>query len=914
VRLQLIVILCIVFSFNALCQKEADNWLYGNGARVNFSSGVPDVSNTHPQLIAGGCVTMSDKNGNLLFYGNGKYIYNRLHQKMPANLFGLWGFAGASGSPVLTVPFPGHDSLYYVFYAEYNPATNLVPRLMYSIINMNLDGGLGDITVKDQVIMQDSIAYKFSATLHCNKKDIWLIGHFKNSDKYYSLLITQNGINPSPVISTGAFIDQSHNYNQAGFMKVSPLGNKVASCFRGNVDMIELMDFNTQSGQLTNSRKLTTTPGWAQSMDNVSSIGPFCPEFSQSGNILYVSASYHLGNLVYPQLVYQFQLASDNQVVIQSTKTLIDSSNSNAFLGMQIANNGKIYIASGTDYLHTINNPEVIGTGCNLVPQNVNTGVGTNSFFDLPAFIQSYFRFPIITTGNCVFQNMSFSIENAVGISTISWDFGDPATGSDNTSSSFNPTHIFSSSGPYLVKAVLTNSNGCGADTITKLVHAGIFKVFLGNDTSICKGDSLKLKVVIPGTSVVWNTGTTDSVLSINETGLYWVRVKIGACEATDSIYVTVQDLPIFSLGADTTICDGLPLTLKPDNSLPGLNFLWSTGQNSNSISAHTEGSYWLMAEDNQGCRFRDTIEIDFNVYPEFSLGEDTAICSQTFSLGVNYPGGKYLWHSGDTTNSISISNSGIYWLEIDKNNCSFRDSVEIFMKPYPNVNLGADTVLCYGNSLSIALENNIVFYNWNTGSTLSSIMINSPGTYSVSGNLNDCIARDTIEVMYTTKPSFTLGQDLDICPGQVHNLVPDVFEGKYLSYLWSTGSEGKSININNPGIYNLELKNICGTYFDEIIVRPAKCNVYVPNAFTPNGDGLNDYFKPSFKGGLIKYSFQIFNRWGEKVFETRILDKGWDGRHKGKLIPGIYVFKLLFLPQGDTKEQMVTGTVSLVL
>ena len=200
-------VMCVLF---ARAQREADNWLFGNWCQMNFTGGAP-IASRSPTILDAGTACMSSASGDLLFYSNGFYVYDRLHQVMPHGI--LSGLPRGYGQPVLTIPRPGSDSTYYLFYIENTQAHNYVPKLCYAVINMKLRNGLGDVEIRDQPLPGDSVCLKLTAALHCNKKDVWLIGHLKNSDKYFSLLVTSAGITAAPVYSTATLIDESNKEN-----------------------------------------------------------------------------------------------------------------------------------------------------------------------------------------------------------------------------------------------------------------------------------------------------------------------------------------------------------------------------------------------------------------------------------------------------------------------------------------------------------------------------------------------------------------------------------------------------------------------------------------------------------------------------------------------------------------------------
>ncbi len=906
-----------IFYTQLHAQREADNWLFGSRCWANFSTGQPQViSQPAQRLLTTGAACMSDKNGQLLYYANNHHVYNRLHQPMPG-ASGLYATFGSFSVPVITVPYPGHDSLYYFFYFDYEYTIHRGPYLRYAIINMKLQNGLGDLMVRDQLVLPDLVCLKMTASLHCNKKDIWLIGHLKNSANYFSILINSNGLSTTPVYSPGQMISDADDfYNHQGPMKASPLGDKVAAAFKGNYEMVELMDFNSQTGALSGSKTVTITPAWHVPITTVAS-GIVGMEFSSTGSHLYVNGTYITDSLLshFPSLLYQFNAGLPTASAVQASRYLIDSSTYRMYAGMQLANNGKIYATSGIDTkLHVINNPDLPGAAAGFANNAVDFGLATTDF-DLPYFMQSYLRYPMISTGNCQFQNIDFSIQNPVGISSIIWNFGDPTSGANNTITSFTANHIFSSQGVYTVKAILINSNGCGADTITKIVHAGPFKVFLGNDTTLCKGDTLKLKVTFPSASNYWSDNTTDSILKITHSGKYWVRVNIGECVASDTITVLVKDLPVFTLGKDTTICSNESLSLSPSFVPVTASYLWSTGATTQTITVHNNGSYWLQVTDSSRCIFKDTINVSYKSLPQFSLGADTSLCQTTLLLNAVVPGANsYLWSTSATDSTISVGHSGFYWADVTKDNCTYRDSILINFKAYPKLDIGNDTTLCEGTTRLLDAQNTGATYYWQDGSGRQTFLVVSKGRYFVQVDKAGCQAADTVFIDYSFKPSFTLGPDQTICNGLTVMLRPNLQNTIAVNYSWQDGSSQSSYTVTQPGLYTLQLTNDCGERVDSINVIKGLCKLYVPTAFSPNGDGKNDVFKPSYGENITNYRLLVYNRWGEKIFESTNMNDGWDGKYKRILQPeGIYTWMIGYNTLSKPDKEILKGTLLLI-
>ena len=132
-------------------------------------------------------------------------------------------------------------------------------------------------------------------------------------------------------------------------------------------------------------------------------------------------------------------------------------------------------------------------------------------------------------------------------------------------------------------------------------------------------------------------------------------------------------------------------------------------------------------------------------------------------------------------------------------------------------------------------------------------------------------------------KPNALLGADFLICDGQVVSLKPQLLNSE-ATYSWQDGSSLKNFDVHNPGVYWLKMTNDCGSNTDTVLVEKGICEVYIPNAFTPNGDGLNDLFKVMVGGDLTDFQMQVYNRWGQLVFESKQISKGWNGYYKSEL------------------------------
>jgi hypothetical protein len=253
--LKKIMYLLFILSLPVMAQKEAANWYFGFQAGLDFNSGIP-VPLTNGQLTQlEGCATISDRNGNLLFYTGGESIYNANHVLMQ-NGTGLLGSQSSSQSAII-IPVPtlsGDSSKYYVFTVDDLGETN---GLRYSVVDMTLDGGLGGVDpTQKNIQLLTKASEKITAVRHTNNRDVWVIAHKGQSKDFVAYLITSDGIinAATPVVSTVGEIHYVFGFGQGtiGYLKASPDGKKLASAKIIENPALEVFDFNATLGSVTN--------------------------------------------------------------------------------------------------------------------------------------------------------------------------------------------------------------------------------------------------------------------------------------------------------------------------------------------------------------------------------------------------------------------------------------------------------------------------------------------------------------------------------------------------------------------------------------------------------------------------------------------------------------------------------------
>lgn len=422
-----LAIFLFCFTISVFAQKEANIWYFGQGAGVDFNTGSP-VALTDGQIATlEGCASISDKDGNLLFYTDGKTVWNRNHDIM-ANGIGLKGNSSSTHS-ALIVPKPGSDNIYYIFTVDSVGESN---GIQYSEVDMTFNSGLGGITPNKNIKLYSPVTEKLTAIRGCNGGCIWLVTHKFNSSEFLAYKITNLGVNLSPVNSdSGSYIGSGEH--TIGAIKISPKGDKLAVA-RNHLN-VELFDFNLETGEINNPLILLD-------------FGPnYGIEFSPNGNVLYTTFLYG-GNM------FQFNLkAGTNDDIVNSRVEIVRPQT--GYGALQLAPDGKIYLSNRSNgYLNVVNDPNKVGVNCDYQINAVYLE-GKKAMLGLPPFIQSYFQVDDISFENtCFGDSTKFSLNDTVD--SIVWNFGDPASGVNNTSSDLAPSHIFSSPGNYKVSITAT--------------------------------------------------------------------------------------------------------------------------------------------------------------------------------------------------------------------------------------------------------------------------------------------------------------------------------------------------------------------------------------------------------------------------------------------------------------------------
>ncbi|MFC2100235.1 gliding motility-associated C-terminal domain-containing protein [Bacteroidota bacterium] len=633
-------------------------WYFGQNAGITFNNNNNAIAITNSNMnTPEGCAVRTEPMGNLLFYTNGNFIWDKDHNIMP-NGSGLNGNPSATQSVVI-VPKPDQTDTNYVFTIDKEGGPK---GLQYSLVQMNLGLAVGAVIEKN-IPLLSPVAEKMIAVQHCNRRDQWVIVHGWNSNSFYSFLVDIDGISLTPEVSNTGMTYSGNTINTIGYMKASPYGDKIAVAHSA-LGIIEIFDFNNSTGSLFN-------PITIQNVEQVYGL-----EFSPDGDILFCSTI--------PGKLLKFDLSLGNQIDIKNSKTLIGTSSS--LLGaLQRGPDGNIYVARDLSYYLGVLTNNNSWSYVNYVDNGIYLN-GKKSEAGLPPFIPKSKKFQVLAAPRCFGDSTYFYFGDSTIMEYINWNFDDSITGPANFSNSFNPYHIFSKSGSFDVTAIYSM---CGeVDTLRLNVCIDTIPVFtMRNDTSICENTPINLfpdfqVMICKEPSFEWSTGATTFGIYANTIGMYSVTVTNNCGSWSDSIeIINVYPAPKINLGNDTSICIGDSITLDAGND--HILCVWNTGDSVNSITIDTAGTYFAQVTNEYGCSTTDFFSLFIDPPPEFHFGNDTTIClGSEVILDPAVNSGSFVWQDGSIDPVFYVKESGEYWVQVSTLCGEDSDSIQVFVEP----------------------------------------------------------------------------------------------------------------------------------------------------------------------------------------------------------------------------------------
>lgn len=796
--------------------------------------------------------SISDKEGNLLFFTDGLHVFNRKYELMQGgNEVVKIRFLTtlAVGSSLLILPHPYKESIYDIFYLnplflDPKPTDKGDISMNRVRIDMKADSGFGAVVQKDVDLLlfnhKDKVKDNhFSVLKHTNNKDYWICVLNKDAVNAYFYDGDSLSENPNVSLLPDYFID-----SPISFYRLS-LSNYLF--VRGKHEQYGLIKFDTKTGMLD-----TNTLFNFSNIPTIKDVGyldinevKLSPDKSML-YILFFAVDSTLNDLT--DILLRLDLSSgDTNLIYKSMKVLNRNLGNGLSLGAAGLNYGldsKMYISMvnmtkhGIEFSYVIQNPNSKDPEISKLNFALATHVlGSSGSLTRTSPISKFY-----ISNSCLKESIQFTLAADKDADSFYWNFGDTLSGAANTSRQEEPEHTFYEPGRYKVILVTCKKGIYDTSGLYLCLYDSIDKITF-TDTHLCYTDTLFFDAQNQGATYLWSTGDTIRQLAVVDTGFYSLEITKGSCKYETNFNISVEN-------------KSFPL-------LPA---------------------------------------------------EDTLLCEPS-AIKARAPGTKYtfVWNTGDTSDSIIATSSGLLTLLAIKQGCQLHDSMYVHVVSLPDNFLPDDTSFCAGYPITLDPGLTGVKYRWNTGSHKQQLQVDTEGFYTLTLWDSLCFKKDSTFVYRNELPQPELDTVRYFCPTRGEHI--DMDGGDFQSWLWMPGNySDRYITITRTGKYTLLVSDTNGCKNTDTIEIFDDCNwdLYIPTAFTPNGDDLNESFRV-YATASIKIHMQVYNRWGQRIFSSDNTDKGWDGRYKGKPCPtGVYYYQLKAIrDQGETK--LYSGTVTLL-
>ena len=509
--------------------------------------------------------------------------------------------------------------------------------------------------------------------------------------------------------------------------------------------------------------------------------------------------------------------------------------------------------------------------------------------------VASFFAPKYVCGYSYQFQNLSS------GAQRYHWDFGVSGTNAD-TSNIARPTFSFPGPGTYEVTLIAYKTT-CADSFKAKVIVVEPQKPKLPRDTTLCDKVTMTLKSNIPGEEYRWSSGARTDSLVVSNAGTYILAVTNKTCTWYDTIIIAYDREKVDAKG-DTIYCsyDDF-IRVLTTNMSSTTTFLWDNGQTTPNITINKPQKYKVTATTINKCVSQDSVQIIQQAEVKVHVN-DTQVCPNynvTFEAISSDTMATFSWSNGTSGKNMITNALGKHYVIAQVAFCYDRDTFTLTNFPR-ELELGNDLRFCNKiDTLITSPSNKFKTVVWNNEVTNTNFRLTKPGRLHITVvNSNGCIEKDSINIQLFPNPALNLGPDTTLCLSEKPRL--NAGPGM-VSYLWNTGSNKQEIIAYDSGKYWVEVIDIEGCKsVDSVLIIKRKdlfpIDIYMPSAFTPNGDELNDVYPNSqYQVEGAEYNVKLFNRWGEKLAEFNNPTLNWDGNINGQEAPeGVYVYTITWV------------------
>lgn len=729
------VLIFCAFTTKVFSQEYLGTWHFGYSCHMEFTSAGLVADTISSQFSYEGVASPSNYKDSLLFYTNSEKVWTKNHIVMP-NGDNLRGSNSSTESPAV-FHLPSETNRFYLFNTLANE-DNSDSSLSYSIVDMTLNGGLGDIDINHKnVILKPQSSEHVTAYpgRGSNEGNYWVVSSVDSNVLIVYKVIPNNTVIFDHIQTIGnSTLGTGYGYlkfSQNGAFFAYPALNTQSA-----ISGIQILRFNPENGYFTD-------PIFLKLPSSVYGI-----EFSPNARYLY-------SKLINPELLFRVDLINyDSASVNSSIDTL--ALNTGFYRSLQLGYDGNIYTTKSINpgILGRITSPNDVNPTYqdSVIALDCTPNLGFPIDLDYP-----FLDFHI--SGNCVSDSLLFTVNS---VDSVIWDFGDPITGNENKSKQFNAKHLFSDSGVFNVMAVIF-TNG-SVDTVIKSVRVlTLPNANLEDTVFFCKEDTLNVRALY-GDKYQWSDSSTSQSIKVFLEGVYTVTVSNYCGVIVDTLYAKEVEPLKPHLGSDTIICkeDTLEIYLNEViDETNGSNWTW-WDDDTISFSKHL-GSWlanstdqiniWLEVQNACGMT-RDSMSVQLIPLPDASLPRDTTMCGdKQFVLERPHENFvSYYWSDG-TSDSIKTVGVESQMVLSAKNLCGFdSDTFNIDFRSGIQLDLGPDTVICRSDSIILNAYLPEAEYSWNDAIPFnkrkdSIVVISKANTYVLTISDGTCIKTDSITI-----------------------------------------------------------------------------------------------------------------------------------------------------------------------